>query len=127
MNDIQSTMSISKMFPCIGLTGHVTGRDMPSSPQYEGKFAISDDGIITVIGDLDREMTANYTFDVLASDLDPFHPRHNTTFVEIEVADSNDNSPVFLKKSYEADLIEHSSLGARALKVKNFSRLTSEI
>lgn len=108
------------MLPSIGLTGHVTGRDMPSSPQYDGKFAISDDGIITAIGDLDREVTANYTFDVLASDLDPFHPRQNTTVVEIEVADSNDNSPVFMNTSYEAYLIEHSSLGARALKVKIF-------
>lgn len=113
-------MSILKVFPCIDLTGHVTGRDMPSSPQYEGKFTISNDGIITAIGDLDREMTANYTIDVLASDLDPFHPRYNRTVVQIEVADSNDNSPVFLNTSYEADLIEHSSLGARALKVKNF-------
>ncbi|XP_067054992.1 protocadherin Fat 4-like [Acropora muricata] len=107
-----------EVFHSYKISRHVTGRDMPTSPQYEGKFAISDDGIITAIGDLDREVTANYTFDVLASDLDPFHPRHNTTVVEIEVADSNDNSPVFMNTSYEADLIEHSSVGARALKVQ---------
>ena len=93
---------------------------MPSSPQYAGKFAISEDGAITVIGELDRETKQNYTFVVRASDLDPFHPRHNTTVVEIEITDSNDNSPVFRNTTYEADLIEHSSIGALALTVRQF-------
>ena len=97
--------------------GHVTGREMPSSPQYVEQFTISNDGVITAIGVLDRETKANYTFDVRASDLDSVHPRHNTTVVEIVVLDSNDNPPVFGNDSYIADLKEHSNIGFVPLRV----------
>lgn len=91
---------------------------MPNSPQYVGKFAIANDGVITAVGVLDREMKANYTLDVRATDLDPVNPRSNTTVVEIEVVDSNDNPPVFTNASYVAYLKEHSSVGSLALKVR---------
>ncbi|XP_068675919.1 protocadherin Fat 4-like [Montipora foliosa] len=114
----RTLLTDEEMFHSYTISRHVTGREMPSSPQYAGKFAISEDGAITVIGELDRETKQNYTFVVRASDLDPFHPRHNTTVVEIEITDSNDNSPVFRNTTYEADLIEHSSIGALALTVE---------
>ena len=91
---------------------------MPSSPQYKGKFALSDNGVVSAIGVLDRETKANYSFEVRALDLDPFHPRYNTTVVEIQVLDTNDNPPVFRNGSYLADIPEHSSVGFVALQVK---------
>lgn len=110
----------------INFSGHVTGNEMPSSPQYVGKFSISNGGVITAVGVLDRETRANYTLDVRASDLDPVHPRHNTTVVEIEVVDSNDNSPVFRNASYVAGLKEHSGVGSVAVQVRLFSSLFSK-
>lgn len=102
----------------IEISGHVTGKEMPSSPQYKGKFALSDNGVVSAIGVLDRETKANYSFEVRALDLDPFHPRYNTTVVEIQVLDANDNPPVFRNGNYLADLPEHSSVGFVALQVK---------
>ena len=91
---------------------------MPSFPQFVGQFTISNGGEIIAIGDLDRETKANYTFEVRASDLDPVHPRHNTTVVEIEVLDFNDNPPVFRNESYTVDVKEHSDVGFVAIKVR---------
>ena len=91
---------------------------MPSSPQFVGQFTISNGGEIIAIGDLDRETKANYTFEVRASDLDPVHPRHSTTVVEIEVLDFNDNPPVFRNESYTVDVKEHSDVGFVAIKVR---------
>ena len=90
---------------------------MPSYPQYMDNFVISDDGVITAIGQLDREVKANYSFEVQAMDLDPDHPRDNSTVVEIEVLDANDNPPVFRQASYVADLPEHSDVGFVTLQV----------
>lgn len=90
---------------------------MPTSPQYMDIFAISDDGVITAIGDLDRETKANYSFEVRAMDLDPDYPRYNLTAVDIKVLDINDNPPVFRQASYVADLLEHSDVGFVSLQV----------
>ena len=90
---------------------------MPSYPQYKDNFAISADGVITATGELNREVKANYSFEVRAMDLDPDHPRYNATVVEIEVLDTNDNPPVFRQASYVADLPEHSDVGYIALQV----------
>ena len=90
---------------------------MPTSPQYMEIFAISDDGVITAIGDLDRETKANYSFEVRAMDLDPDYPRYNLTAVDIKVLDINDNPPVFRQASYVADLLEHSDVGFVPLQV----------
>lgn len=90
---------------------------MPTSPQYMDIFAISDDGVITAIGDLDRETKANYSFEVRAMDLDPEYPRYNLTAVDIKVLDVNDNPPVFRQASYVADLQEHSDVGFVPLQV----------
>lgn len=90
---------------------------MPSSPQYKNNFAISDDGVITAIGELNRETKANYSFVVRAMDLDPDHPRYNSTVVEIKVLDANDNPPVFRQASYVAELPEHSNIGFVPLQV----------
>ena len=97
--------------------GHVTGKEMPTSPQYMDIFAISDYGVITAIGDLDRETKANYSFEVRAMDLDPDYPRYNLTAVDIKVLDINDNPPVFRQASYVADLLEHSDVGFVPLQV----------
>ena len=109
----------------LNFSGHVTGKEMPSSPQYKDNFAISNDGVITAIGVLDRETNANYSFEVRAIDLDPNHPRSNSTVVEIEVLDANDNPPVFKNASYVADLLEHSDVGFVALKVTVVANLSN--
>ena len=108
---------MSFLLSFVHFLGHVTGKEMPSYPQYMDNFVISDDGVITAIGDLDRETKANYSFEVRAMDLDPYHPRYNSTVVEIEVLDTNDNPPVFRQASYVADLPEHSDVGFVALQV----------
>ena len=90
---------------------------MPTYPQYMDIFAISDDGVITAIGDLDRETKANYSFEVRAMDLDPDYRRYNFTAVDIKVLDVNDNPPVFRQASYVADLLEHSDVGFVPLQV----------
>ncbi|XP_078366665.1 protocadherin Fat 4-like [Oculina patagonica] len=100
------------------ISRHITGKEMPSSPQYKDNFAISNDGVITAVGVLDRETKANYSFEVRAMDRDPNHPRYNSTVVEIEVLDTNDNPPVFKKASYVADLPEHSDVGFVTLQVE---------
>ena len=83
-----------------------------------GTFTIDPDtGEIDVVGVLDREHRANYSIDVRATDRDPVSPRHNSTVVEVEVLDVNDNAPVFKVDSYTVDLVEHSSVGKILLKV----------
>ena len=102
-------------------TGMFCGILSPSTCNYLsslGTFTIDPDtGEIDVVGVLDREHRANYSIDVRATDRDPVSPRHNSTVVEVEVLDVNDNAPVFKVDSYTVDLVEHSSVGKILLKV----------
>ena len=91
---------------------------MPTKPPYAGSFTLSTDGVLTAYGALDRETQSMYRLDVRASDLDPVHPRFNSTVVEVEILDINDNPPVFKNASYTLDVMEHSAVGSVVLRVK---------
>lgn len=99
---------------CIFLTCYV----LTSIHISLGAFAIDfKTGEINAIGLLDRETKSNYTLDVAATDMDPVHPRRNTTVVYVEVLDTNDNSPVFDKESYVTNMVEHSAKGKTVIQV----------
>lgn len=60
-------------------------------------FRISENnGILTVTGEIDREIRDSYTFQVTAQDSGPVNNQHHTMVdVEINVLDVNDNAPSF--------------------------------
>ena len=60
-------------------------------------FRISEsDGILTVTGEIDREIRDSYTFQVTAQDSGPVNNQHRSMVdVEIHVLDVNDNAPSF--------------------------------
>jgi hypothetical protein len=60
-------------------------------------FRISEsDGILTVTGEIDRELRDSYTFQVTAQDSGPVNNQHHSMVdVEIHVLDVNDNAPSF--------------------------------
>ena len=62
-----------------------------------GKFKIEwEDGIVTVAGQLDREVEDTYTLDVTAYD-NAMPPGVNTAPISITILDINDNNPVFVE------------------------------
>lgn len=60
-------------------------------------FRISEsDGILTVTGEIDREIRDSYTFQVTAQDSGPVNNQHHSMVdVEIHILDVNDNAPSF--------------------------------
>lgn len=60
-------------------------------------FRISEsDGILTVTGEIDREIRDSYTFQVTAKDSGPVNNQHHSMVdVEIHILDVNDNAPSF--------------------------------
>lgn len=52
-------------------------------------------GVIFLVNDIDYEMAANYQLKVLVEDNGSIRPQTTTIFVDIDVVDLNDNSPVF--------------------------------
>ncbi|KAK3772598.1 hypothetical protein RRG08_027333 [Elysia crispata] len=78
-----------------GGRGRVTFDFMES----KGTFAIDNNGIITVIGELDRESVSLYSLTIIASD-NPENPilerkRAATKLIQIHIGDENDQSPIF--------------------------------
>lgn len=86
-------------------------------PAVAGVFSLGPvDGLLRVVGRLDRETRANYTLEIKAKDRgDP--PRSSKTNIFIRVLDENDNSPVFDPKQYSASVAENASIGASVLQV----------
>lgn len=66
---------------------------------------------LVVLRELDREVRSSYELQYTASDRG-VPPRTGSTLLKINVADSNDNSPVFEKPSYVIDLPENSPVGS---------------
>jgi hypothetical protein len=64
---------------------------------YVLPFRISEsDGILTVTGEIDREIRDSYTFQVTARDSGPINnQQHSMVDVEIHILDVNDNAPSF--------------------------------
>ncbi|XP_061441071.1 protocadherin Fat 1 isoform X1 [Rhineura floridana] len=67
-------------------------------------------GEIKVAKPLDREMVSGYTLKVQASD-NGYPPGVNTTTVNIDVSDVNDNSPLFSKENYSIIIQENKPIG----------------
>ncbi|XP_075893071.1 protocadherin-18a isoform X2 [Nelusetta ayraudi] len=65
---------------------------------------------LVVLRELDREVRSSYELQYTASDRG-VPPRTGSTLLKINVADSNDNSPVFEKSSYVINLPENSPVG----------------
>ncbi len=74
------------------------------------------DGNLRVWGPLDRETTLNYTLVVHATDKGT--PSQSSSMeILVQIADDNDNDPVFDPSTYHASLIEGSPLGLEFLQV----------
>ncbi|KAM4709804.1 protocadherin Fat 1 [Discoglossus pictus] len=63
---------------------------------------------------LDREKVSGYTLTIQAED-NGSPPRHNTTTVNIDVSDVNDNPPVFSKENYSIIIQENKPIGFSVL------------
>uniref|UniRef100_A0A3P8VS05 Protocadherin 18a n=1 Tax=Cynoglossus semilaevis TaxID=244447 RepID=A0A3P8VS05_CYNSE len=66
---------------------------------------------LVVLRELDREVRSSYELQYTASDKG-LPARTGTTLLKINVADSNDNSPVFDKSSYVINLPENAPVGS---------------
>ncbi|XP_068177445.1 protocadherin-18a isoform X2 [Antennarius striatus] len=66
---------------------------------------------LVVLRELDREVRSGYQLQYAASDRG-VPPRTGSTLLRINVADSNDNSPVFEKSSYVINLPENAPVGS---------------
>ncbi|XP_069781492.1 protocadherin-18-like [Narcine bancroftii] len=66
---------------------------------------------LMVIRELDRERQAGYELRLIASDRG-VPPKSGSSLVKINIADSNDNSPVFEQASYTIELPENSPQGS---------------
>ena len=74
-------------------------------------FAInSTTGVISVNGDIDRELVTSFTLQVRAQDFgDP--SRSDMARVEITVTDINDNAPIFIPSNYFKTISENAAMG----------------
>ncbi|XP_072920653.1 protocadherin Fat 1a isoform X7 [Hemitrygon akajei] len=81
-------------------------------------------GQIKVAQHLDREKISGYTLTVQASD-NGTPPRFNTTTVNIDVADVNDNPPMFLQANYSVIIQENKQMGSSVLQLQVIDRDSS--
>ncbi|XP_061882625.1 protocadherin Fat 1a isoform X3 [Entelurus aequoreus] len=72
-------------------------------------------GVLHVVQPLDFEMHPAYKLNVRATD--SLTGAHTEVFVDIILEDINDNAPVFLSKSYHANISEASVIGTSVLQV----------
>ena len=73
-------------------------------------------GIITVSGNLDRETTDTYRFDVIATDLgNP--PLSSSIRIRVEIDDTNDSPPVFEQSLYHGEVTENAAIGTSIVTV----------
>ncbi|XP_067842913.1 protocadherin Fat 1a isoform X3 [Heptranchias perlo] len=81
-------------------------------------------GEIKVAQHLDREKISGYTLTVKAVDNGVPH-RFNTTTVNIDVADVNDNPPMFSQENYSVIIQENKSVGSSVLQLQVIDRDSS--
>ncbi|XP_077999701.1 cadherin-23-like [Glandiceps talaboti] len=74
----------------------------------DNQFNISEDGVITTNGTIDRETKASHSLFIFAED-SGLPPRRGVSLVEIEIEDVNDNLPVFEKPFYNVSVAEGTS------------------
>lgn len=102
----------------------VTAKDPDSNPTnimysidpfpQQRCFRINSQGLITLSCILNFKATKFYAFEIRASDglLD------STAVVNVNISDSNNNAPVFEKRSYKGRVWENAQIGTSVLKVK---------
>ena len=74
--------------------------------------------------ELDREQTANYSFDVLATDSCLWGPRSRSVHVNINVLDVNDNPPIFTSLLYSTTVTPNITANIAILTVSATDRDT---
>ncbi|XP_014894869.1 protein dachsous-like [Poecilia latipinna] len=84
----------------IGLNGEVTLSLSPPHPI----FSFREDGMLLVVGSLDREKTETYNLVLKASDKGS-PQRENITTIRVSITDVNDNKPEFSSSSYETSIL----------------------
>ena len=80
------------------------------------KFGISDNGQISVVDDLDREITETFELTVRA-ETETSPPLVATTRVTVQIMDINDNNPVFESKAYQVNIAENAEVGTKLVQV----------
>ncbi len=102
------TITVEAMDADLGIAGDV--RYSITNGNFENTFSINgQSGVITIVGDIDREIVASFSLAVQARDRGT--PRRRTTAnVEITVTDINDNAPNFLQDPYSTRVREDVSV-----------------
>uniref|UniRef100_A0A670J609 Cadherin EGF LAG seven-pass G-type receptor 1 n=1 Tax=Podarcis muralis TaxID=64176 RepID=A0A670J609_PODMU len=80
-----------------------------------------DTGTITTLMELDYEDQASYTLAITAQD-NGIPQKSDTTYVEILILDSNDNTPRFLRDRYQGSVFEDVPLSTSVLQVSATDR-----
>ena len=122
----QRTYSLTERAP-IGLyVGRVSASDpdlaengtfsyMMGTGNTGDAFAVnSSTGIITVIGDIDRERTPTFNLEIYAVD-NSVAPMTGTAEITVNILDINDNIPMFGKLSYAGYIYENEAAGSQVL------------
>ncbi|XP_069563501.1 protocadherin-16-like [Brachyistius frenatus] len=102
------TADISEDVPIGSLVLEVKAIDLDHGPNSQVLYFLSrgsrsmliidqNTGRIITAAPLDRERTASYTFEVIATDSSPANPRNSTVQVTIYIQDVNDNAPFFIQ------------------------------
>ena len=109
----------------VGGINFIEAHDEDSGENGIISYSITDDvpfvihpltGIITVDGNLDRETTDIYRFDVFATDLgNP--PLSDSIRIRVNIEDINDSPPVFDQEVYTGEVVENSVEGTSVLTV----------
>ncbi|KAL0973926.1 hypothetical protein UPYG_G00213030 [Umbra pygmaea] len=87
-----------------------------SEGDFESRFMIETDTGWLKIQSLDREVTDQYTLNITVYDLGK--PQRSASHViQVNVLDSNDNSPTFLQNSYSVLIREDTTVGTAVIQV----------
>uniref|UniRef100_A0A4W5PG36 FAT atypical cadherin 1 n=1 Tax=Hucho hucho TaxID=62062 RepID=A0A4W5PG36_9TELE len=88
-----------------------------SGGDVESRFMIEmDTGWLKIMEPLDREITDQYTLNITVYDLG-IPQRSASHVLQINVLDSNDNSPNFLQNSYSVSISEDTDVGIAVIQV----------
>ncbi|KAK0415819.1 hypothetical protein QR680_012137 [Steinernema hermaphroditum] len=82
---------------------------------YDGFEIDAETGAIRATRPFDREEKSLYVLEVMAKDSENLSDR---TTVHVQVADENDNAPVFEKKEHRVQMLESEKVGFALLRVK---------
>uniref|UniRef100_A0A8C7NJP5 Protocadherin-15 n=1 Tax=Oncorhynchus mykiss TaxID=8022 RepID=A0A8C7NJP5_ONCMY len=83
---------------------------------HPGLFTITENGSISTVVPLDREVRSQYDLIVEASD-GAVDPRRTTFTLSVQVTDIDDNSPEFSQKTYVVNVPENSPVGTVVLRL----------